>query len=138
MFIDGCGSAEHPREQDAPHLLRRRSPSWRMMEMQKDGTRPRVTIFFNCCLFAYYLVSITVDFLFDPDTPDTAPIDHLFSEYPEITTILMIGVVVLAVWVGTILFKEFWNRLVVDLARLRTIELREAFAIVTAIALITS
>jgi hypothetical protein len=67
--------------------------------------------------------------LFDPDTDKTVLMDRFFEIAPVASVAAAIVLAVIGFTIGALLIREFWNRLVADLSKTRTINYQEALAI---------
>ena len=90
----------------------------------------KITIIFNIGVMIYLFFYIGAIELFEPVNKEKVFFDLLFDSVPPfIGYSLAIFLALFALIIGTLIIKEFWNRFVSDIFKLRDINFQETLAI---------
>jgi len=97
-----------------------------------------ITKVFNAVLFLYFLFNSFIGYLFDPAGDKLVPWDKVYEWSPSFAFLgALLLVLILAFW-GAVIARIFWNRLIVDVFKVREITYDESLAIVLITAIISA
>ena len=89
----------------------------------------KVTRAFNAVLLTYYLFLQLGETLTEPKSMVPSRWDTLFAGHLDLSILVLLACFVVLIFVGAALFREFWNRLIADLFRTRSLSYQEALAL---------
>jgi hypothetical protein len=100
--------------------------------------RKKITRVFNLCLLLYYLVGLFTISLAEPEDDRKTTLDIIFDWSPATSTVGLLLIAFVLIYFGAILVKEFWNRFITDVFKVREITFDESLALVLMISIITA
>ena len=98
--------------------------------MSDSPKRKAITVSFNILLVLYVIYASFLSYLFDPDANRHVPMDDFFEFAPASFIVAAVVLLALAILLGALILRAFWNRLVSSLFSIRDINYQEALAII--------
>lgn len=90
----------------------------------------KINPFFNVALYIYLITCYSLLYLITPVDETKVPWDRLYESFPKISITIGLILPLMLTLIGAKLMKYFWNDFVMDLFKLRSINLQEAWSIV--------
>jgi hypothetical protein len=105
--------------------------------MNQTGEKPTISIWSNIGLLLFICVAYLIEYFFTPETVQKVPYERFFDKSPFIATIAAV-LLALGLLAGAAVFvRQFWNRFVAEVFKIRSITLQEAIAIILVMTLLT-
>ncbi len=95
-----------------------------------------ITKVFNILLFLYFLFNSFISYLFDSSSDKHVPWDDVYEWSPPLAIAGALIILCVSVLAGAAIAKNFWNRFIVDISKVREITYDEALAIVLLLVII--